>query len=171
MDPTGALEVYDKQLQWLETTLKQAHERSPSHIFVLGHHPWFLYHEEETSEDLSGESPYPHEWGTRAYGFGDAYFHIPRERRRIVLALFQRYHVTAAFAGHFHQNWTTRASFGMDMIVTSSLSLVFASTGIPATFAEPRTRGMRLVQVSTTPGHFTHEFISLNEQEDVEEKE
>jgi hypothetical protein len=169
MDPSGAPDAYNEQLAWLEGQLKYAQSQQATHIFVMGHHPWFLYNQDESSLDLTGESPYPNEWGTRPYGFGDAYFHIPLERRRLVLELFQQYKVTAAFAGHFHQNWTTKTTFGMDMIITSSLSLVFRSTGIPAGFDEPQTRGLRLVQVSSTPGQFMHKFISL--QEDTKQEQ
>jgi 3',5'-cyclic AMP phosphodiesterase CpdA len=167
-DPTTAQELYREQLEWLETRLVYASDHSASHIFVFGHHPWFLYRDDETAEDLDGlESPYPTEWGTREEGFPDSYFHIPIEYRTRVMELFRQHKVSAAFSGHFHQNLVSKSSFGMDMIVTSSLSLVFDSTGKPAELDEPNTRGIRVVNVpgsgdnDSGPRTFQHKFISL----------
>lgn len=167
-DPLAAQTLYQEQLEWLEERLIYASDRNASHIFVFGHHPWFLYRDDETAEDLKEESPYPEEWGTRATGFGDSYFHIPIEYRRRVMELFRQHKVSAAFSGHFHQNLVSKSSFGMEMIVTSSLSMVFESSGKPADFLEPNTRGIRIVTVqagdgadSSGPGTFQHEFISL----------
>jgi hypothetical protein len=78
-----------------------------------------------------------------------------------VLDMFKKYKVTAAFAGHFHQNLVTKTSFGMEMITTSALSVVLQSNGIPKDFNEPRTRGLRRVNVNKAPGEFDHEFISV----------
>jgi hypothetical protein len=170
-DPTTAQDLYGEQLEWLEARLVYASDHTASHIFVFGHHPWFLYRDDETAEDLAGlESPYPAEWGTREEGFPDSYFHIPIEYRTRVMELFRQHKVSAAFSGHFHQNLVSKSSFGMDMIVTSSLSMVFESTGKPAELDEPNTRGMRVVTVQgndtsddndSGPGTFHHKFISL----------
>ena len=172
-DPTAAQDLYAEQLEWLEARLVYASGHAASHIFVFGHHPWFLYREDETAEELAGlESPYPAEWGTREEGVPDSYFHIPIEYRTRVMELFRQHNVSAAFSGHFHQNLVSKSSFGMDMIVTSSLSLVFDSTGKPAEFDEPNTRGIRVVTVPGSdadasddngrgPGTFQHKFISL----------
>jgi 3',5'-cyclic AMP phosphodiesterase CpdA len=172
-DPTAAQDLYAEQLEWLEARLVYASDHAASHIFVFGHHPWFLYRDDETAEDLVGrESPYPAEWGTREEGCPDSYFHIPIEYRTRVMELFRQHKVSAAFSGHFHQNLVSKSSFGMDMIVTSSLSLVFHSTGKPAGFDEPNTRGIRVVTVpgsdagasddnDSGPETFQHKFISL----------
>lgn len=87
--------------------------------------------------------------------FPDSYFSMPREYRAQALELFQQYGVTvreasslgihqilllsahlyrcvflqACFSGHFHQNLVSKTRWGMDMIVTAPLSLVFESTG------------------------------------------
>ena len=160
-DPSDSKEIYRDQLAWLEDRLRYAREQNASHIFVYGHHPWFLYKEDETDEELSGASPFPKEWGSSTTTFPDRYFHIPLDTRKQALALFQQFNVTAAFAGHFHQNHTAKASFGMDMIITSSLSLVFESTGVRADFSEPKgTRGVRIVTVRPD-GTFQHKFESL----------
>lgn len=172
-DPTTAQDLYTEQLEWLEARLVYASGHTASHIFVFGHHPWFLYRDDETDEDLVGlESPYPAEWGPQEKGIPDSYFHIPIEYRTRVMELFRQHKVSAAFSGHFHQNLVSKSSFGMDMIVTSSLSMVLESTGKPAGFDEPNTRGIRVVTVQgndtdascdneSGPGTFQHKFISL----------
>lgn len=164
-DPTAAQARFDEQLRWLEGRIEYAQQNRASHIFVFGHHPWFLYREDETYDELKGESPFPPEWGQRPdlgrTSERDGYFHVPIERRRQALALFARYGVTAAFSGHFHQNLIAKASFGMDMIVTGPLSLVFQSSGVPEDFPEPKTRGLRVVRVRRSAGRFEHEFVSI----------
>lgn len=159
MNTSGAGDLYTEQLAWLKESLQEARLKNASQIFVFGHHPWFLYDENETVTDLKGEAPYPPEWEPRGRGIPDSDFSIPIERRAPVLDLFREYNVSAAFAGHFHQNLVSRTSSGMYMIVTSSLSLVFESSGIPSTFNEPRTRGVRLVSVEENS--FQHKFVSL----------
>ena len=82
------------------------------------------------------------------------------------MELFELYNVTAAFSGHFHQNLVSKSSFGMDMIITSSLSLLFDSTGKPLAFDEPAALGFRIVTVNNDAtnggrGTFQHKFVSL----------
>lgn len=157
---SGAPEMFDIQLQWLIGRLQYAKHNNASHIFVFGHHPWFLYDENDDSENgtLPGETPLA-EFGMEG-SIPDAYFIIPIDMRKKVLRLFQQYGVTAAFAGHFHQNMVSQTSFGMQMITTSSLSVILKSTGVPKTFDEPKTRGMRIVKVAKD-GAFRHHFVSL----------
>jgi hypothetical protein len=155
-NPSGAPDMHDLQLKWLEDRLKYAKSKNASSIFIFGHHPWFLYQEDEDAESMPGVSPYKH------WRFPDHYFHIPMEYRMPVMELCQKYNVTAAFSGHFHQNHLAEASFGMKMIITSSLSEVFESTGKPKNDAEPTARGMRIVNVNQD-GSFTHKFVSLPE--------
>ena len=160
-DPTGAQNLYQEQLTWLEDRLVYASKEKPSHIFVFGHHPWFLYNENETAEDLNGISPRPTEWEGDGNGFDDSYFHVPVQYRKRVMELFNEHNVTACFSGHFHQNLVSKSTFGMDMIVTSSLSLVFHSSTIPSEFDEPKdVRGMRIVRAAGN-GSFEHKFVPL----------
>jgi 3',5'-cyclic AMP phosphodiesterase CpdA len=158
-DPSGAEHLYKEQLQWLEDRLRHAVEHKAGNIFVFSHHPWFLYQDDEESDDLKGISPFGED------SVPDGYFHIPAKFRKKVMELFRDYQVTACFSGHFHQNLVSKSSFGMDMIVTSSLSVVLESTGIPKDFDEPKTRGYRIVRVQPDPaggrGTFQHQFVSL----------
>jgi serine/threonine-protein phosphatase CPPED1 len=164
-DPSGALDLYKQQLEWMEERFQYAVDNQATHIFVFGHHPWFLYREDEDEKagDLPGVLTVADDKHVKSGQVvaDDAYFVIPLERRRQVLDMFQKYKVTAAFAGHFHQNLVTRTTFGMEMITTSALSVVLQSTGIPRDFNEPQTRGLRRVNVHSQPGKFDHEFISL----------
>lgn len=169
MDPSAAPDLYDAQLTWLEEQLRYARQNKAHHVFVFGHHPWFLYNDDEDVDDLIGVNPYPVEWegtglgGGKTDGYLEKFFMIPKYRRILVMDLFLKFGVTAAFSGHFHQNLVSFSSFGMPMIVTSSLSLVYNSTGKPEAKAaeEPNTRGVRIVKVSENAGDFKHQFISL----------
>lgn len=156
-DPSGAPEEYERQLAFLRDRLAAAAQQSASLIFVYSHHPWFLYHPDETPETTTGTSPLPDFWGSGS--IPDYYFHVPRERRRTVLQLFEQYRVRAAFAGHFHQNRLASTPWGMSMIVTSSLSVTLQSTANPTD--TPPTAGVRIVRVRPARQSFTHEFVSL----------
>ena len=155
-NPSGAPDLCKSQMVWLEDRLKYAHSKRATSIFVFGHHPWFLYREDEDADSMPGICAWKH------WRFPDHYFHIPKEYRMPIMDLFQKYNVTAAFSGHFHQNHLSHSSFGMKMIITSSLSEVFESSGKPKDFDEPSTRGMRIVTVNKD-GSFDHKFVGLPE--------
>jgi hypothetical protein len=147
-------------------------------IFVFGHHPWFLYDENEEADTMTGSC----EWKSKI--IPDSYFVIPKETRGLVMELFRKYNVAASFAGHFHQNLVSETSFGMKMIITGPLSAMLESSGKKGRKAEiddkttadsdsdfdsnnnnilidePDTQGLRLVEVSED-GSFRHEFISI----------
>ena len=163
---SGAPDLYEAQFRWLEHRLTFAHAKHPDHIFVFGHHPWFIYHDQEESEDMEGASKFPREWIGTGLGGGteqpipDRKFHICRRYRDRVMNLFRDYHVRACFAGHFHQNHVAWSSFGMEMVITSSLSMVFESSGIEATATEPKgVRGVRVVEVQQKA--YQHRFLPL----------
>jgi hypothetical protein len=159
-DPTETKQLYQDQLTWLEQRLQYATQQKARQIFVFSHHPWFLYAEDEQSDDLKGFCQVA---GMTIY---DGYFHIPIQYRKVALDLFQKYHVSAAFSGHFHQNLIAKTSFGMDVIITGPLSLMLKSSGIPADFHEPQKQGYRRVNVEHDtnggPTSFSHEFIVLD---------
>ncbi|KAL3916158.1 MAG: hypothetical protein SGILL_005305, partial [Bacillariaceae sp.] len=159
-NPSGALDLYAAQLKWLEERLNYAQSNNATSIFVFGHHPWFLYREDEEKDSMPGICAWKH------WRFPDNYFHIPKEYRMPVMDLFRKFNVTAAFSGHFHQNHLAQSSFGMEMIITSSLSEVFVSSGKPKDFAEPNSRGVRIVKVNKD-GTFDHKFVSLPESDDA----
>ncbi len=130
-DPTGAERIFKTQHRWLENRLQYARDHQATNIFVFSHHPWFLYDEFEDPEELTGYSLFPVEWRLLNYegSFPDSYFSMPKKYRIMALNLFRQYGVKACFSGHFHQNLVSKTSWGMDMIITSSLSVVFDSTG------------------------------------------
>jgi hypothetical protein len=124
-NPSGAADMLFKdQLHWLEERLKHARAKEAINVFVFGHHPWFLHDGEEKEEDLKATSPHPVGWGPREGGFPDSCFVVPKHHRKPVMDLFEECKVSAAFSGHFHQNFVSKASFGMEMMTTSSLSMV-----------------------------------------------
>ena len=102
--PTGAPDLYKEQLEWMEKQLVYAKENDATHIFVYGHYPWFLKHEEEADDFLTSFSSAPEGWGVPGARFPDGYFTVPYEQRKPAMAMFKKYDVTACFSGHFHQN-------------------------------------------------------------------
>ena len=187
-DPSGdetTEQMSRDQFRWLEERLRSVRMAAPNQnqlvasqpattkddatIFVFGHHPWFLYDEDEDPETMTGSC----EWKSTI--IPDSYFVIPKETRRLVLQLFREYRVAASFSGHFHQNLVSETSFGMKMIVTGPLSAMLESSGkkklredadkrggdiAKLTIDEPDTLGLRLVEVSED-GSFRHEYISI----------
>jgi hypothetical protein len=141
VDRSGAERIFNTQLRWLENRLQYARDHQAANIFVFAHHPWFLYDEEEDPEKLTGVSPYPKDWLASEEGetpaldsasvasFPDSYFSMPKKSRAQALELFREYNVKACFSGHFHQNLVSKTRWGMDMITTAPLSVVFESTG------------------------------------------
>jgi 3',5'-cyclic AMP phosphodiesterase CpdA len=168
-DPSGAEDLFARQLHWLKDRLAFARKNKASQIFLFGHHPWFLYHEDEEADDLKEFSTLlklegPDGVKTIPIPVPVSYFHIPKKHRSEFIQLFKEYNVSAAFSGHFHQNVVSKASFGMDMIVTSSLSVVLDSTGKTGeSNSEPSSRGVRIVDVGEEENAFSHRFISLPE--------
>jgi len=62
-DNSGAPEIYEEQLSWLEDRLKYANDQKAKSIFILSHFPWFLYREDETKDDVRSASLPPNGWG------------------------------------------------------------------------------------------------------------
>ena len=114
-NPTGEPDLFESQIRWLEGRLDYVSKHGASQLFVFGNHSWFLYHEDEDSQDLDGTSASPPKWyppeGTQ--GFPDSYFHINKTYRQVALDLFRQYGVDACFVEHFHQNLISRTEWGM----------------------------------------------------------
>ena len=166
--PDDAMELYDRQLQWIEERLCYASEAEAAIILVFSHHPLFLYDEDEDETQLSGTlsiqwpPAYMHRHDPQIR-IPESYFPLPRARRKPLLDLFAKHCVAACFAGHFHQNLARTTSFGMEMITTGPLSLVLPSNNNPS--EEPMALGFRLVHVqqdeATGMCVFGHSFIPL----------
>jgi hypothetical protein len=109
-DPTGAPELYDTQHEWLKGRLEYARQEKAERIFLFGHHPWFLYDEEEELDDLEGENILP--FRDTIEVVPDKYFAIGRSIRATVLELCKEYKVNACFSGHYHQNNISYTSWG-----------------------------------------------------------
>jgi len=158
-NPSGAMDLYEEQLAWLEGRLEYASAKNASQIFVYSHFPWFIKHEDECDLTLTSASFPPKGWGPQGSQFADSYFNIPKERRKRVLSLFRKHKVKACFSGHFHQNVISKTDWGMDMIITGPLSMTLTSTDQLSMGEEKQTIGMRVVDVQENS--FQHEFIPL----------
>ncbi|KAL9186060.1 hypothetical protein ACHAXT_005298 [Thalassiosira profunda] len=168
-NPTGATDLFDEQLEWMEERLQYARDNDATHIFVYGHFPWFMKSEDEADDYLTSYSAAPPGWGPPGSSFADSYFTIPLEQRKIAMKLFKQYEVTACFSGHFHQNVVAKTSWGMDMIVTGPLSMNLNSE-ISEELANGETNGigMRVVDVGEK-AQFTHKWMLLDNEEELYE--
>jgi hypothetical protein len=163
MDPTGAPDQFAEQADWFERQLIIGRREGADRIFVLGHHPWFLYDEFEDETKMAGVNRFTRSGAD--FEIGDSYFAIPKVRRERVMELCKLYKVDACFAGHFHQNLMGVSSWGMPMITTSSIcNWRLSSTGKDASVAgnfTPSVPGIRVVDVNSDEG-FSHEFVTVS---------
>lgn len=97
-DPSGAPDLYQKQLAWLDQKLAESAENNATHSLIFAHHPWFLKIAEEDNN----------------------YFNIPYDRRMLFLEKFSQAHCTACFSGHYHRNAYGKYK-DMECITTSAL--------------------------------------------------
>ena len=81
-DPSAVPEEWERVLDFLKSSLKEATERKSAHILVFTHFPLFLEHPDEDDNILV----------------------VPRERRQVLLDVLKSYEVSAVFAGHWHRN-------------------------------------------------------------------
>lgn len=149
-NPEGAPEMFNEQLEWLEERLNYANKFNATQIYIFAHHPWFLYDEHFDADQMKGVIPSPPEWDDGSGKFDktfwpDSYFCVPMKYRTIALDLFKKYNVTSCFSGHFHQNLVSKTSWGMDMIVTGPISMIFESTANED--STEKGRGIRIVDV------------------------
>jgi len=80
LNPEAVPTEYDNQLTFIAEQLQNARTNNAEHIFVFGHHSFYL-----------ADEP-------------DPYWTIPAPRREEVWSLFAEYGVRAVFAGHYHRN-------------------------------------------------------------------
>jgi len=130
----------DRQMTFVESTLRSARSRGAKHIIVFMHHPLFLDHPEEPDEDLPfAPSPPNQEPG---------YWTVPRVRRMPLLELFRQYGVEAVFAGHWHRNH-----------YTSDGAMLMISTGAVGYPLGDDPSGYRVVEL--TDGGVRHTYHTL----------
>ena len=126
--PKNVPDELDKQIEFLRADLNGARESGSNNIVLFTHHPLFLTNVDE----------------------GDSWLVLPRERRKVLVALLKEYGVATVFSGHWHRNHIAFYG-GLQIIVTGS-------TGLPL---GPDPSGLRLVTVH--PGGITHQFYSLDD--------
>jgi 3',5'-cyclic AMP phosphodiesterase CpdA len=138
--PERAREEFDRQMTWLEGTLRDAARAGASHIVAFTHQPLFMAHPEEPDADYA--------WAPSPPGRPPGYWAVPRARRMPVLELFRRYGVQATFCGHWHRNHEARDG---DM-----LEVLTSAVGYPLG-DDPS--GIRIVRL--TGAGIDHEFRPL----------
>ncbi|MBN1349366.1 metallophosphoesterase [candidate division KSB1 bacterium] len=131
--PDSVRDEANRQWSWLTETLKNATENNYKHSIIFMHHPLFLHDPDEN----------------------DDYFNITKEVRQKYMDLFQKYSVTAIFAGHYHRN--SLSKFGsIEMVITGAVGKSLGE--------EPS--GFRIVYVYSD--HIEHEYFGLDDVPDPE---
>ena len=138
--PERALEDFDRQMAWLEETLRDATRADASHVVAFTHQPLFMVDPEEPDED------YP--WAPSPPGRPPGYWTVPRARRMPVIELFRRHGVQATFCGHWHRNHEARDG---DMVEVLTSSVGYPLGDDPS--------GIRIVRL--TGAGLEHEFRPL----------
>ncbi len=85
-------------MAWLRSTLKTAQDGDSSHTVVFSHHPLYSQHPEEE----------------------DSWAVICRDKRKVLLDLFQAHGVSAVFSGHWHRCHHLEHN-GMQMVTTGAV--------------------------------------------------
>ncbi len=126
--PDAVPDEAEAQMRWLRAELAIARDQPTDQLFVFMHYPLFLAEPDEPS----------------------SYFNIPIEQRAGLLALFERFEVTAVFAGHYHRNAEGHAG-KMAMITTGAV-------GRPMGGAQS---GIRVVEVSSD--RIEHRYVVIED--------
>lgn len=155
-DNTYCQDEFNEQQLWLEERLIYARgntnkNMNANRVFIFSHHPWFLFNEFETKEELEKGKNYLPSLPSNNGGFiKDNYFSIKSFHRNKLMELFKLYKVDGCFSGHYHQNLISRSSFGMPMIITGPVcNWILESSLKDVTKAENQTLsgGIRLVNI------------------------
>jgi len=126
-DPSKAPDEAAAQEVWLKVALEDGKKSGSRNIMIFMHHPFFLNSADEPNE----------------------YFNIDIERRKMYLALFEKYNVRQIFAGHYHRNAGGRAG-NIEMITTGPVGRPLGSDS----------SGFRIVNVNGTA--IAHKYYSLD---------
>lgn len=102
LNPEAVQNEYDNQLTFITEQLQKARTRNAEHIFIFGHHPFYLADEK------------------------DPYWTIPAPRREEIWHLFATYGVRAVFAGHYHRNNVLTID-NVEMITSAAVGRPFGS--------------------------------------------
>ncbi len=126
-DPSKAPEEAAAQEAWVKTALEDGKTSGSRNIIIFMHHPFFLNSADEPNE----------------------YFNIDIERRKMYLALFEKYGVRKIFAGHYHRNAGGRAG-NIEMVTTGPVG---RPLGVDSS-------GFRIVNVKGSL--VTHKYYTLD---------
>lgn len=119
----------DEQLTWLESALQAAQTKKQT-IIIIGHHPVFV----------------------TAIDEADSYDNIPLARRAQVLALYEKYHITAYLSGHLQHN-LEGYYHGILFVSNASSVLNFSADKV----------GFRVWRLAES-GYLTQEYVPLSVQ-------
>lgn len=116
-DDSHVIDLRDKQLQWLETTLQKAEDLNIKHKFLFMHHPLFyddIYEEEDIGVIyLEKITKY----------ISKNRFHIQKRNRMPIYELMKKYNVKHIFCAHLHFNKERQMDETSKQIVISAVGM------------------------------------------------
>ncbi|KAA8494871.1 Serine/threonine-protein phosphatase CPPED1 [Porphyridium purpureum] len=148
VDPGEEQSMKEEHETWMKQALKEGVDSGAKAIFVFMHVPPFLRDADEPDllETVS-------HWKT--FAIPDGYFHLSGGIRRELLQLFDKFHVSAVFCGHWHQNNAPGTRYNnIEVIITSAACAQLSLDTKP---------GFRVIQVSETGSSYTHEYIEIKQ--------
>lgn len=116
-DDSCVMELREKQLQWLEETLKKADSLKVKHKFLFMHHP-LLYDDIYEEEDIG---VIYFEKITKCIPKNR--FHIKKHNRMIIYNLMKKYNVNYIFCAHLHFNKEVQIDEKRKQIVISAVGM------------------------------------------------
>ena len=123
---------WDRQVGFLRTSLKEAQDTGSTHLVVFTHYPMYAQHRDEE----------------------DSWAVIPREKRWVLLDLFEAHGVSAVFSGHWHRN-NCVAHGGIQMVTSAPVGYPLGD--------DPS--GIRIVKVY--PDRIEHQYYGLDATPDT----
>ncbi len=127
-DDSQVPQEWDRQVEFLHSSLSDAQTKGSKHILVFLHHPLYGQHPEE-----------PDSWAV-----------IPRDKRKVLLGLFETNRVSAVFAGHWHRCHYVNHK-GIQMVTTGPVGYPLGD--------DPS--GLRIVKVFQD--HIEHQYYGLDD--------
>jgi 3',5'-cyclic AMP phosphodiesterase CpdA len=127
-DDSKAPQEWERQADFLRASLGEAQTKGSNHIIVFLHHPLYAEHPEEE----------------------DSWAVLPREKRKVLLDMFETHGVSAVFAGHWHRCHYLNHK-GIQMVTTGAVGYPLGD--------DPS--GFRIVKVF--PDRIEHQYYGLDD--------
>lgn len=116
-DSSKVPEFAQRQIEWLEETLKKAEDQKVKHKFVFMHHP-LAYDDINEEEDIG--SVYLDKIN---FYIQKNRFHIKKKERLVIYELMKKYNVKYLFCAHMHFNKEVQIDENLKQVVISAVGM------------------------------------------------